>query len=368
MSNSSLYNELSIFERAFPTPEYLSMPAVGIDISDHAIKYISFKRKHGRIELGAYGKIDLPLDVIEQGEIKDAETIIKLLSRVKDDCGISFVHLALPEDHAYLFQMEVPNGSQKKIEQILEFHLKENIPLGADEALFDYEIFKKGKENCELNVSAYPDIIARQYIQMLDEAGFTVLSVEIEGQATARALLKKEDVAPLLIVDIGRNDTSLSISTKRVVTFTANLETGGDYFTHSIARGLDISFQEADKLKRKYGIRNTAESEGVFKVLFPVVSKFAETIQKHIMFWQMHMNSSGIEANEVSKIVLVGGNANIEGIAEYLESILSVPVEVGNVWGNTFSFEEYIPPIHAELSLEYTTAIGLALKSFLFGK
>jgi type IV pilus assembly protein PilM len=341
------------------------MPAVGIDVSDYAIKYIALKRRGERVELDSFGKIDLPLDVIERGEIKDPETIVKLLSRIKKEYGYDFAHLALPEEHAYLFQMELSRGSRAEVEQMLEFHLKENVPIGADEAVFDYEVLKETKEKYELNVSVYPENIASQYTLALEEAGFTLLSVEIEAQATARALIGEKDVAPLLIIDIGRNDASLSISTNGIVTFTANLDTGGDYFTRAIARGLDISFQEAEKLKRKHGFKDTREDGVVFEQLLPVVAKFTEAIRKHVMYWQMHMSSSGGETEEVSRVVLVGGNANIAGLAEYLEVTLGVSVEVGNVWKNVFSYENYIPNMHASSSLEYTTAIGLALRSLM---
>lgn len=365
MNTRSMYNNLGSFARAFPAPEYLTMPAVGIDISDYAIKYVSLRRNKGRVELQSYGKVDLPLDVIERGEIKDPETIVKLLSRIKDESRHEFAHLALPEEHAYLFQMTLPQGSRAEIEQMLEFRLKENVPIGADEAVFDYGIIKETNENVELNVSVYPANIAMQYVNVVEEGGFRPISIEIEGQATARTLIGEEDKAPMLIIDIGRNDASLSISTGGVVTFTANLETGGDYFTRAIARALDVSFQEAENLKRKHGFRDTDEDKIVFDGLFPVIEKFAESIRKHLMYWQMHMNKNVEESEDISHVVLVGGNANVIGLAEYLEAILDVPVDVGDVWRNVFSYEEYLPKMPATSSLEYTTAIGLALRGLL---
>src|SRR3989339_1013427 len=107
MSTRSIYNSSGTFARAFPAPEYLTMPAVGIDISDYAIKHVALGRRKGGIELQTYGKVDLPLDAIERGEIKDPETIVKLLARIKEDSHMEFAHLALPEEHAYLFQMTV---------------------------------------------------------------------------------------------------------------------------------------------------------------------------------------------------------------------------------------------------------------------
>lgn len=336
------------------------MPAVGIDISDYAIKYIALSKNKENITLEAYGKIDLPFEVIERGEIKDPETVVKLLSKIKTEHGFEFVHLALPEEHAYLFQIQVPKGSPEEIEQMLEFHLKDNVPIGAEEAVFDYNVLNESETEYTLNVSVYPQSIATQYVEVLEASGFKTLSIEIEGQATARALVFEKHSMPTLIVDIGRNSANLAITKNGEVTFTATLEMGGDYITRAIARELNISFQEAEKLKREKGFRDLPETRMVFDCLLPLMNKFAESIQKHVMYWHMHMTTKD---GEVGRILLVGGNANVVGLSEYLEAVLEVPVEVGDVWSNIFSYEEYIPPMRSSSSLEYTTAVGVALRN-----
>jgi type IV pilus assembly protein PilM len=355
----------NIFLNAFPVPKYLAMPAVGINISDYAIKHVQLGRERGKTVLVSYGKIDLPLGTVERGEIKDMGTLVKLLTRTREEFGYQYVHLALPEEHAYLFQMEIPRGSAEEVQQMLEFHLKENVPIGADEAVFDYNVITEKPNAFEVNVSVYPIAIASDYVNVLRESGLTPISTEIEGQATARALLESEHTAPTLIIDIGRNEASLSISTNSIVTFTATLETGGDVFTRAIARGLDMSFQEAEKLKRKHGFRDSKEDSAVFEQLAPIMIEFKEAIRKHLLYWQMHTSAGGEKLEEVTRVVLVGGNANIEGLPEYLEEELSVPVEVGNVWKQVFDFETYTPTLHANRSMEYATAVGLALRSLV---
>jgi type IV pilus assembly protein PilM len=261
--------------------------------------------------------------------------------------------------------MEVPKASQAEMEQAVEFHLKENVPLGADEAVFDYSILEDHQNKYLVNVSVYPAAIANEYAVIMERAGFTLLSLEIEGQATARALLRQEHTEPTLIVDVGRDQASMSISVGGAVTFTTRLETGGDQFTRAIARSFDVSFQEAEKLKRDHGYRDIKESANVYSALRPVVEGFKETIKKHFMYWQMHTSSSKTQQGAVSRVILVGGNANIEGLPQYLEAALEVPVEVGNVWANIFSFNEYIPTMHRDMSLEFATAAGLALRSLI---
>ncbi len=365
MKFDSPYSCSGLFARTFPPPTFLTMPAFGIDISDYAIKYTELRRRGTSLQLASYGKLDLPLEVIERGEVTDADTLVKLLTRLREQNDIKYAHVSLPEEHAYLFQLSLPVGHRTETEQMLEFHLKENVPIGADEAVFDYNIQQEVGGKQELNVSVYPAAIASQYVSAFEEAGITPLSIEIEGQATARALLEKSTVAPTLIVDIGRNDASLSISTNGNVTFTASLETGGDDLTRAISRTLDISFQEAEKLKRQHGYTDTMEGELVYNALLPVVAEFTSTIRKHLMYWQIHMGNSTEEYGDITRVVLAGGNANIRGLAEFLEATLEVPVEVGSVWRNIMSPEEQVPKISATESLEYVTSVGLALRSLL---
>lgn len=365
MVPGSRYNSTNAFVRAFPPPEYLTMPAVGIDISDYAIKHVLLGRRWPHFYLASYGKLNLPLGVVERGEIKDPVTLMKLLARLREEKGYLHAHMSLPEEHAYLFQMDMPEASKAEMDQMVEFHLKENVPLGADEAVFDYSVLEERRHAYHVNVSVYPSAVAREYMTVMEEAGFNLLSVELEGQATARALLSHTHLEPTLIVDVGRNQASLSMSVRGEVTFTANLETGGDFFTRAIARSLDVSFQEAERLKRTHGFRDTSESAAVFSALRPVVAEFKEAIHKHFMYWQMHADAGGVGAEQVSRVILVGGNANVVGLPEYLEASLEVPVVVGNVWTNVFSFNEYIPNMHRNESLEFATAVGLALRSLM---
>jgi Tfp pilus assembly PilM family ATPase len=92
------------------------------------------------------------------------------------------------------------------------------------------------------------------------------------------------------------------------------------------------------------------------------VADLADAIHKHFTYWHKH---AGVGEAQLSRVILVGGNANMMGLTEYLEAMLGVPVVVGNVWTNIFSFKEYIPDMHHTESLEFATAIGLALRSII---
>jgi Tfp pilus assembly PilM family ATPase len=64
----------------------------------------------------------------------------------------------------------------------------------------------------------------------------------------------------------------------------------------------------------------------------------------------------------VTHAILVGGNASVRGLSEYLEGALRVPVVSGDVFTNLASRDAWIPSLDYTESLAYATAIGLALR------
>ena len=64
----------------------------------------------------------------------------------------------------------------------------------------------------------------------------------------------------------------------------------------------------------------------------------------------------------VGRVLLVGGSANLKGLPDYVAGRVQAQTERGDVWQNVASFDDYIPPIDRQHSLQYATAIGLALR------
>jgi len=95
-----------------------------------------------------------------------------------------------------------------------------------------------------------------------------------------------------------------------------------------------------------------------------VVSALRDEINNMYIYWHTHKYEEGKVGDKIKKIILVGGNANLLGLDEYLSSSLKVRVEKADVWSNVSFPEGYIPPINFYNSLSYASAIGLALKKF----
>ena len=356
----------SFFARVFPLPEFLTMPAVGVDISDNTIHFVELVDKpEGKI-LNKFGSCDIPNGVILKGEIQDVKALSNVLKKFKDENNINFVRASLPEEKAYLFHTQIPdNVLDKDIRSILEFKLEEYVPLSPSNAVFDYDILPKHEKNSnhmDAEVVVYPKQTIEKYTSVFKEAGLLPLSFEIEAQAIARSVIKEGDDGTYMIVDFGKTKTGLSVVSDGVLSFTSTLEVQEERMTSAIIKHLSVSEEEADRIKNEDGLIRTKSNKELFTELLGTAESLKDDIEKHYRYWKTRTDEKGNRVPPIEKIIICGGNSNLAGLPEFLSGALKVKVERANVWTNTFSFDDFIPEINRFQSLSYATAIGLALR------
>lgn len=355
--------------KVFPPPQFIRMAAVGVDINNFSLKYLKFRERHNMLALDAWGIEDLPEGAIEQGIIKDPKAVVAILEKVRKVSGVEFLHMSLPEDQAYLFITEIPStASEEDARSIIELRLKENVPLSPTETVFDYTpLCEPGSVANEIpvSVSAYPAESVAQYASVVEEAGMVPLSFEIESGAASRSVIGERSPDTVMLIDLGRAGAGVSIVNACALAFTSTLEVNGDDLTRAIERSMDVSYVEAEKLKKQHGFVKRPESEAVFNAMLGTVSALRDEILKHFAYWQVHNAKEYNFAAPIKKILMVGGNANLKGLREYLAASVDVPVEKGNVWSNVCTFDRYIPPIERMESYRYATAAGLALRGVM---
>ncbi len=93
------------------------------------------------------------------------------------------------------------------------------------------------------------------------------------------------------------------------------------------------------------------------------VSVVKDEIKKLIFYWQTHRDQNNEPGKKIDSIILCGKNAGIIGFDEYLSLTTKTRVILANVWSNTFSFDDYIPPIQFRDSLNFAAVAGLALQT-----
>jgi len=358
------------FSRWFPTPRLLVPLSAGIDISDASIKWVVLDRLGGNLRVINYGFERLAVGIVADGIIHEEEALVLALARVRSRLGgINHVHAALPEEAAYVFSMHVPEESDRgQIISMIEFESEDRVPVPVNASVYDYDIITKhdGDIGEEVGVSVFPRELAEAYTSVFDAAGFELQSLEIEAQSIARAISNRNSEEPItLSVDFGRDRTGFAVIKKGIPIFTSTIKVGAEEMTRKLIEKLSLSSREAEVFKNEEGLlaEGGIKNPGV-EALIGTASALADEVAKLYHYWDTRRNDKGVRMTPLGRVFIMGGGANLKGLADYISERVQAPAMRPNVWQNVCTFNDYIPPIDRRASLQYAAAIGLALRSF----
>ncbi len=358
---------MSVLSRILPPPTFLSMPCIGVDISDTSLKYISFHpdpRASLDRKLKFWGDIDIPSGIVQSGQVIDVQKLAAVLKEFKSVTKAEFIRLSLPEERAYLFETTIKRDTPaKEIRSLLEFRLEENVPIPSRDVFFDYEILPdtEAGKNLQVVVAAYPKETIQQYYEACVSAGLHAISFEIEAQAVARAVVPRDEGGATMLIDFGKTRTGIGIVYKNTLLYASTIDIGGEVLSQTLRKtlGPDVSEEELTLLKNNQGLVKGIESSDVYDSLISTVSVIKDELITRMQYW--HLRNGNSDSRRIKSAVLSGGSANLNGLPSYLSESLGVPCIRGNVWENTLSLDNNVPPIDLRHSFGYATAIGLAL-------
>ena len=253
----------------FPTPYFLDMPHVGLDITSTSIRFLELIKVPGHLKIGKYGIHPLSNPIVFDASLLGNKELEDALTQIQRTQKITFVEVSIPEVASYLYTTEVPMGDESSIRANIEMHLEENVPLTLTEAIFEYFPIREDHRNSMVTVavSVVPYQIVRDYTLLLQKSGMTPVSFLIEDQALSRAVVDYDDKDAYLIVQISEKRTVLSIVSDHAVQFTSSIPIGSIDFTESLMREYKISREESEAMKKdpeyEGHIVNTASMAGM---------------------------------------------------------------------------------------------------------
>ncbi len=354
--------------RYLPPPQFLTMPSLGVDISDTSLKYIQFgEEKRGRRPLLHWGEIEIPAGVLDRGHVHDQKQLAAVLKECKAKTGATFIRVSLPEERAYLFETEIKRSTPaKEIRSLLEFRLEENVPIPAREAFFDYDILdgETTDKTLRVVVAAYARETILNYFDACNEAGLIPISFEVEAQAMVRSVLPTDAKGAHMLVDFGKTRTGVGIVLDGSLMYTSTIDFGGNQLSEVLRKVHgQITEGELTTIKNTQGLIKGVHDTRSYDALISTISVIKDELASRIGYW--HSGDFKQESRRIQSVTLCGGSSNLKGLPEYFTETLGITTRRANVWQNAFAIEDYIPPITNRYSYGYATAIGLALKSSL---
>lgn len=354
--------------------------AVGVDIGSSAIKVVEIKRKGGKAMLETYGAIALgPYAGEEAGRVTNlpVEKVVLALQEVlkQSDVTTSTLALSIPVQSSLIFTIELPAQiKDSEIAAIVPTEARKYIPVPITEVSIDYFVLPKKEESfAEMNtdmtnaesatasgdkinvlvVATQNDEVAK-YRSIISGCNLSASFLEIEIFSSIRANFEHE-LSPVLLVDFGASRTKLSIIEFGMVKSYHTIDRGGADITNSISKSLSISFVEAEKMKKEFGLfGNTAEKS------------LADIIKVHIDYIFSETNNVllgyGKKDNRtISKIIFTGGGALLKGLVEVAVNNFQAEIEIGHPFSKVTA-PAFLDKVLLTMGPEFAVALGLALR------
>jgi cell division protein FtsA len=199
--------------------------------------------------------------------------------------------------------------------------------------------------------------------------GVAIQDLVLQPLASAEAVLTDDERRlGVALVDIGGGTTDLAIYLEAAPWHTTVMDIGGEHFIKDVATGLRMPYGKAEALIKQYGdvlpdrVPLDAEvTSGAFgheaqqvvnlRTLAEILNARAEEVVDLLL---REVKRSGYDDLLPAGIVLTGGVAQLNGLAELSEQRLQWPVRIGTPTGIATSVIDLSSP-------EYATVVGLLL-------
>jgi len=260
--------------------------------------------------------------------------------------------------------IKVQPMSEGELAEGITTEASQHIPFDIADVNLDFEILNPGDMGPQMDVllvAVKKDKILN-YTNVLSLAGKAPAVVDIDAFALQNCYeynYNPTHDSTVALLNLGASVMNINIVKGTTPLFTRDVSVGGNQYTDSLQKELDLSFDDAEALKlgRRVG---TVSEDAKQPILQQVTEIIVLEIQKTFDFFRATASGEHIE-----RIYIAGGSSRVPGLVEALRQEFSMPVEILN------PFQRIMPPMDSieneileQNPGQLAVAVGLALRSF----
>lgn len=303
----------------------------GLDIGSSSIKVVQLKETGKGYRLTNMGVRPLPQEVIVDGAIMDAGIISDTLRDMAKEIKLKAKDVAVSvSGHSVIIKkIKVQEMTEEELERNIQFEAEQYVPFDASEVNMDFVILGTGGEDGKMDVLLVvvkKDVI-NDLTNVVRDAGLNPVVVDVDAFALENMYETNYVLAPeevVALVNVGASTTNINIVRDGVSIFTRDISVGGNQFTEAIQKQLQVSFEEADQLKRGETVGEKGP-EDIKSILSVISDNLGQEIQRSLDFF--HSSTPDVQ---ISRVSLCGGGARVPDIVQAIEQRLNIQVEMVN--------------------------------------
>jgi type IV pilus assembly protein PilM len=339
---------------------------VGLDIGSSAVKAVELRKKGNSYELVNLGMETLSQDTVVDGQIMDALATSSAIQKIFTDNRIKTRNVATSvSGHSVIVKrVTVAAANEEELYNAIPSEAQQHIPFDMTDVNLSYQGLGPAATGNGMDVMLVA--VKREKIQnhtnVLSQAGKIPIVVDYDGFAMFNAFEANYDISSeqmTALLNIGASIMNIVITRGGNPLFTRDVSVGGNQYTDTLQKELDLSFEDAERLKEGLEIPNVTQEQKT-PHLRSVSEILMLEIQKTFDFFRQTTSTENIQ-----HIYISGGTAKTEGLVDQLKAEFSIPVEVINPFQRLLVDPKKFDASYVdEIAPRMSVAVGLALRSF----
>jgi len=337
---------------------------VGLDIGSRSIKAAEITETKRGLSLTRFGIVDIAHGAIEEGTINNPETVAESIKQLFKSYNIkeSNVAVSIGGYSVIVKKISVQTMDEEKLQETIHFEAEQYIPFDISDVNLDFQILGESESNPgQMNVFlvAAKKEMVNDYINLVNLAGLNPCIVDVEAFALQNTFEANYDMQSenTALIDIGASKTSLNILKGNSSLFMRDVSLGCGQINQKIMSLIECSFEEAEQLK--YGDKpDRLTQEDLKGIVSSVVTDWCTEIRRALDFFY-----STYPEDQIKRIILSGGGANIGEFRELLAAEASAEVESINPFKNfEIDKKNFDDAFIKQIAPQAAISMGLAMR------
>ena len=209
--------------------------------------------------------------------------------------------------------------SEEELDEQIHWEAEQYIPFDINDVNLYHEIVghdASGQNMDVLLVACKRDKIA-QFTQVISQAGKQPVVVDVDAFALQNAYEVNYHPAPnqtVALLDIGASVMTINIVRGTTSIFTRDISAGGNQYTDLLQKELNLTFEQAEAIKRGATIEQQLPVEQIEPALQSVSEMLALEIQRTLDFFR----ATAVDSPAIDRMLIAGGSSKVHQLAESL--------------------------------------------------
>lgn len=303
-----------------------------VDLGASAIRVCELSRTKTGYQLTKYYQrefaIDPSVDDDTRREIR-RKALVEILREAKIRNRRTI--FGVPGQSVFTRTRALPPVPEYKVTQIVKYEIQQQIPFALDQIAMDYQVLDRTEAGgYEVMMAAIKVDVVDKHLDILQSVKRAIDVVDVCPLAAYNWLKHTGEFGDqgecIALIDIGAATTDIIIERQNQFRFTRPLNIGGNDITQAVASAFNMSFEDAERVKRERGFAPTGDPAKDGKggeVIGEVMQRMVSEIMRSFAYFR-----SLPGGGQVNRVVLCGGGACLRNIVPFLQRQLGVDVSI----------------------------------------